>query len=365
MYKVLRRLFLSLIILFSLSSCGEFTTKDEDVDTGTINKVEVFLTEENLGRFYTTIALDTQFSCSVIFNEWHGDGTIKVRGDTSRIRLKKSFTLNAAGRKYILERGQENGGIYNRMAMRAYQLAGLPACDTASVALFLNDEYLGCYNLITYYDEEEMGGELYKCYFVDYDDLDNNHPIYSLSKKKFPDDDNFVNMSNLLTAVTGFSDEDWRSFVLDNIDVDKMAAYLAVHDFFTVKDTGCSNFYLYYDGKYKILPWDNEQCLQENRKNYKLCDDNQLIKRLAAVTEIKTAYNQKMQELFTGGGGTCILDTLRSEAADMFDRLAPAMEQDPVYSTNYQDFMKIKTYVLDYLDKTAGRAAEVDKLTLH
>ena len=288
--------------MYVLVGCGEFTTKDDDVDVGTVQKVKITLNEEALSRFYSTVSLDTSISCSVIFGKYHGDSTLKVRGDTSRIRLKKSFMLKVNGKKYVLERGEENGGINNRIAMRAYQLAGVAACDTESVALFLNNQYLGCYNLITYYDEEVIGGELYKCWFKDYDHIENNHPIASLSKKKFPDDDNFTNLNCLLVAVTTFSDTEWRQFVLNNVDIEKTATYLAVHDFLTVKDTDCTNYYIHYDGKYRIVPWDNEQCLLENRREYFPCDDNQIIRRLATVSEIKTVYNQKMQKLFVGGG---------------------------------------------------------------
>ena len=49
----------------------------------------------------------------------------------------------------------------------------------------------------------------------------------------------------------------------------------------------------------------------------------------------------------------------------MFDNLATAMESDPEYATSRQDFMKIKAYVLKYLDKNTGRAAEVDRLILN
>ena len=72
-----------------------------------------------------------------------------------------------------------------------------------------------------------------------------------------------------------------------------------------------------------------------------------------------------MQELFIGGGATCILDTLSAEASAMFDNLSTAMKSDPVYAMSYSQFMEEKAYVLNYLDKTAGRAAETDKLILH
>ena len=367
MRKILRVSPLCLIILLSLTSCGEFAgLKEDDTDTGNVEKLEVFLDGDDLNRFYSTIALDTSVSCSVIYDGWHGDGTIKVRGETSRIHSdKKSFTLKIDGKKYMLERGQENGGLYNRIIMRAYQLAGLPACDTESIGLFLNGEYLGCYNLITYYDENIIGGELYKCYFPHFDHMENNHPITSLSKKKFPDDDeNLVNLGILVAAVTNLSYDEWHRFVLKNVDVEQMAAYMVVHDFFTVTDTKRTNYYMHYDGKYRMLPWDNENCMMEDRSDYNPFDDNQIVARLSEIPEIKAAYNRIMGDLFTGGGSTCILDTLKDEAAAMFDNLCTAMEQDPVYGTSRQDFARIKAYVLSYLDKDTGRSAERDKLVL-
>ena len=72
-----------------------------------------------------------------------------------------------------------------------------------------------------------------------------------------------------------------------------------------------------------------------------------------------------MENLFTGGGETCILDTLKAEAAAMFDNLNTAMEKDPVYGSSKLDFARIKTYVLSYLDKDTGRAKEKDKLVLN
>ncbi len=363
MHKVLR--FLPLFLILSLFSCGEFTTKDEDVDTGAISKVQISMSDDNLHRFYSSVTAGNYTSCMVEKGHWRGDGEIRVRGYSSRLNYKKSFSLVIDGRLYILERGESTGGLYNRIAMRAYQLAGVSACDTESVALFLNDEYLGCYNLITYYSPDTMAGELYKINISARFDMGRNHPLVSYCEKKFPDDDDLSNLEHIFAACTTFSDEEWCSFVNTNVDVDKTAAYLAIHDFLTVTDTTRTNFYLQYDGKYRLIPWDNELCMIKDRDSYKLCYDNQLINRLGIVPEIRASYNRIMDELFTGGGETCILDTLKEEAADMFDRLVPAIEKDPLFGMNRQQFMAEKAYVLGYLDKNTGRAAERDRLILH
>ena len=149
------------------------------------------------------------------------------------------------------------------------------------------------------------------------------------------------------------------------MDIEEIASYMVVHDFFTVVDTRGANFYINYCGKYRLIPWDNERCMLGNSSAFTLCDDNKLIRQFAAVPEVKEAYNRRMQELFTGGGAASILDQLQSEAGAMFDSLSTAMENDPVFGTSRQDFMNIKSYVLNYLDKDTGRAADGDKLILH
>ena len=131
-------------VLAAFVSCGEFVgSKDDDVSIGKAQKLEVFLSDDNMMRFYSSVSTNESFPCSVIYEKWRGEGKIKVRGYTSRMHPKKSFQLKVDGRKYVLERGDELAGISNRIAMRAYQLAGLPACDTETVGLFLND-FLGC-----------------------------------------------------------------------------------------------------------------------------------------------------------------------------------------------------------------------------
>lgn len=186
MHKVLRFFPLFFILIISLTGCGEFTTEKNDVKTGKVSEVHISISEDKLQHFYNSVSTDNYTWCMIEKDSWHGDVEIKVRGDSSRMRRKKSFALKVNGKKYMLERGQQNGGIYNRIAMRAYQLAGVTACDTESVALFLNDEYLGCYNFIIYYDPDTMDGELYKCWFSAISNMGSNHPLSSQSEKKIP-----------------------------------------------------------------------------------------------------------------------------------------------------------------------------------
>ena len=342
----INRFALLLLVLAAVAGCGEFTTKDDEVSIGKAQKLELFLTEENLMRLYNTVSRSGSVSCSVIYEKWRGEGKIKVRGYTSRMHPKKSFQLKINGRKYVLERGDVLGGVSNRIAMRAQQLAGLPACDTETVGLFLNDEYLGCYNLITYYDEDILGGELYKSYFEDYDNMENNHPLRSLCEKKFPENDDFSNLENLLAAVTTFSDAKWKEYVLENVDIEKVASYLAVHDFLLVNDTFKTNLYIAYNEKFYLLPWDNESCIGYNEESYDMGGDNQLTKRLVSVPEVKAAYNRRMKELFMDDG---ILSTLKADTEKMFAAADTAVKNDPNITDGYDKYLREKERFLRFL----------------
>ena len=348
-------LYFPLLLALILTGCGEFTTKDDDADIGRAQKLEIFLTEGNLYQLYNTVAISGTVPCSVIYEKWRGEGRIKVRGYTSRMHPKKSFQLKVDGRTYVLERGDEVAGISNRIAMRAHQLAGLPSCDTETVGLFLNDEYLGCYNLITYYDEDILKGELYKTYFEEYDDMSKNHPIHSLSQKKFPEDENLSNLDNLLAAVTTFSLAEWREYVLENVDVEKVASYLAVHDFLLVNDTFRTNLYVAYNGKFYLLPWDNESCIGYNEESYDMGGDNQLTRQLLAVPEVKDAYNRRMRELFIDDG---ILSTLKADVEKMFADADTAMRNDPNFKDGYDKYLREKERFLRFLSPS-GRVSRL------
>ena len=116
-----------------------------------VEKVQIYMHQEELQAFYNSMAESFYTPCILEKDKWRGDAAIKIRGNTSRREHKKSFGLKINNKKYMLERGQESGGLHNRIVMRAYQLAGVPSCGVESVGLFLNDSYLGCYNFITYY----------------------------------------------------------------------------------------------------------------------------------------------------------------------------------------------------------------------
>lgn len=347
---------LSIIVLILLSGCSDFIgIKNKDVDIGNLNKVSIYLDNDEKLKLYNTVSDRDYVQCTIVVGDYIADAQIRVRGYTSRLYPKKSFTIKTGGQKYIYERGSSDAGIKNRIAMRAYQLAGLKAPNTESVGFFMNEEYLGCYNLIDDYDGQELSNyhnvdkaELFKCFFENYNDMTKNIPLRSFTEKKYPnDDDNYSNLEYLIASVIGSSDSAWRDFVYQYIDFDRVASYFAVHDFLAVRDTYMTNYYIFHYSKFYFLPWDNESCLILGTGSFG--GDNQLTKRLFTVPVVKETYNDRIDELFKNTGTGNILTQLKDESEEMFKSVDAAARAEK--GLDYNKFLQIRQEVADFWDK--------------
>ena len=173
---LLRRLFplfLLLTAVLLLAGCGKFvglSDGSDDYDTG-LSEVRLSLTEENLATLADSVTYDIYADCLYELEEGRGSGEIRVRGFTSRMHPKKSFTLkknldDPDHSKEALDAGGDPWISYS-LAMYAYQLVGLPAPQLSPVSLYLNDEYLGYYNRLPLYtddldDSYGENGQLFK-----------------------------------------------------------------------------------------------------------------------------------------------------------------------------------------------------------
>ena len=175
-----------------LGSCGEFAgwNPSDDEDTGALEDMNLYLGDEELEILYDSVVVDESASCRYRVDGATFEGFLNIRGLTSRMQPKKSFTLERAnGEKWALDAGGDPWFEY-ALAMRAYDLAGLPVSGFSPVALYLNDSYLGYYNIIPLYNEDlndhygaSSSGELFKICLHDFaEDI----PIWGDSEKKFP-----------------------------------------------------------------------------------------------------------------------------------------------------------------------------------
>ena len=252
-------LLLYLVFFFSLFHAeGSWGfTPEAELELGPIKKIRISLSPEAMLELYPTVKADDYAPCTYEERGRKIEARIRVRGFTSRLHAKKSFTvkmkLNGESLKYSIE----GNSVQNRIAFFTYNLAGLRVPDTEGAALFINGEYLGCYTKIKLYDQDTLkndyygiSGQLFKCYFpkMGYD-----QPLSGRSEKKFPDDNDFSRLERLIYNVTYMDNEEWSRWLEANADRDLIARYMIVHDFLAVKDTSLTNFCVYDYGKFSCF----------------------------------------------------------------------------------------------------------------
>jgi hypothetical protein len=296
-------------------------------------------------------------------NRW-----IRARGFSSRQSYKRSFTLKTdddddSEDKYALNACYaDESCMRNRLAFETYQDLDIPAPENEPTALFLNDEYIGYYDMVPIYDGEDLMDyydaddlELYKCHFCEYEGNDSfgeEHPLQSLSEKKYPDDDDYETLNSMIIKYLELDDDEWNEWVGENFDVEATARYCAAHKLLQVGDTAYFNYYIVViDGLYTLLPWDNEQCLYDDFNESEL---SRLQKRLLQDgSPVLERYEVIMTELITEGyyiEGTSVAEELMNRVYEYHDEIDRAVYYDNYRNYDYDDFLDSESYLIDNIE---------------
>ncbi len=336
---------LFIAVLF-FTSCGEFRSFDgpEQPDLGSINKIKIYLSEEDKNKLYNSLFDHDYAHCTYRENSHVYDGWIKIRGDVSRAYPKKSFTLKFIHaneeKKYSLDASfKDPSQARNCLAFEAYRYMGLPVPKTEAAALFINDVYIGCYTKIELYTADMLDPvfgtcEMFKCKFKD---MGNDLPVYYLSEKKIIEDNDFSSLSRLISYADNMPDVQWLDFVNNNFHIELTAKYLFVHGYLSVTDTSKKNFNVVYNGKYALLPWDHEANMRRNyngnavlSSNDSFTGDNMLISRLLMEgSPIRAAYIEIFKDEITNHvNPDPLVEKLLEEKDEIYNSIRDAVKYD-------------------------------------
>ena len=367
-------LLFTLILSVCIISCGEFLGFGDppELDLGNILKVRLYLTTESMDKLYESVSETDFVPCIYQVGNRRYEALIRVRGFTSRIDPKKSFTVkfeNNQGQlvKYALETAYDSF-VTNRIAMYAYRLIDLPAPETTGIALYLNDTYMGYYTRLEAYTEHQLesyyygnNGELFKANFID-NNMGNHVPLQALSEKKFPDNNDFTTLNTLICNAKNMDDESWLNWVDNYIDKDEFVKYQTIQGYMSIKDTQYLNFYVYNYGKILLLPWDNEQSMNLEFDRY-LHGNSFLTSGILKDPYCRAQYTNNLRVLFLSdqtdilplldldnpGNTTNIIDDLIVEANRIFFEVYRAIDYEPTNYFTYNDFITEKKRILDFL----------------
>ena len=366
---------LLLFLIFSLFSCGEYIGFDDpdQPDLGDINKIKIYLSEEEKNKLYNTVTEDDYAHCTYKEDGRVYDAWIKIRGDLSRVYPKKSFTLKFIygdnEKKYSLDASYKDpSSARNRLALEAYRYIGLPVPETEGAALYINDIYIGSYTKIELYTAKMLApvfgkAEMFKCKF---DDMGNDFPIYYLSEKKIIEDDDFSSLSRLISYAENMTDSQWLDFVSNNFHIELTAKYLFIHSFLSVTDTSKKNFNVLYNGKYALLPWDHEANMRRNYNgeavssaSYSFEGDNILMRRLLMEgSPVRDEYIRIFKDEITEHAGPDPLpEKIKAEKDSIYNEIKDAVKYDDnrYYSSSvFEDDMKSGGLMDQFLDEREG-----------
>ena len=247
---------------------------------------------------------------------------------------------------------------YN-LVMYAYSLVDLtiplPATQLYPVAHYMNGEYLGYYNIIRIYDEtlDDAYGEEGELYKIRFHDPGNAIPAEENCEKKYPDDDDYSSLNTLLVYSEHLETSEWVPWIEENVDLESVAAYMAVRDFFSIADTSFTNFYIYAGDKYRILPWDNDRMFSLEGS---IGGNNVLTRRMLESDICKQYYIDIMADCFLGSGpGTYqyIIGDIQDRKDELELLLEPAASED-VFYMDYSSYLEEMSYIDDFLSSRPG-----------
>jgi hypothetical protein len=354
MGRQLRNKTLGFIAFLILASCGEFVgiLPDEDaVETG-LPSVKISLSPDEMSDLYDSVTLDLAALCAYEMDGIRGWGEINVRGFTSRMNPKKSFTLLLEDEetKIALDAGGDPWMSYN-LIMYAYEQVGLPAPQLSPATLFLNGEHMGYYSRLPLYDSsiDDFFGEKGELFKIRVFDIGQDVPTQSMSEKKYPDDDDYSSLNLLLVNAAHMSTDDWVSWIEDHVDLENVARYMVVRDFFGSADTYNTNFYIYAGDSYRILPWDNDHYYRYES----IGGDNLLTTRMLESPLFQEHYKSVFNKYFLQSSEHNIIDSLKSYLETLYADLEEAVDLEPVFYLKSEDFDWEREFILSFLDDRA------------
>jgi spore coat protein CotH len=330
--------------------------------------------------------LDTYYPAHVA---WRGQIVrnvgIRSRGTGSRSGTKPGLrvdfnrfdpTQHVLGLKSVVLRNhvQDPSQLHERVAMRLFARAGLPAPREAHVRLFVNDEYAGLYAVVEAVDKmflaDRFGQDDGFLYEYDSDPGDapyrfeDRGPLPSAySPKPFKPvtherDPDARPIADLARAIAHTPDSDFKRVVSEFLDLERLMAHVAVEAFLAeidgvLGDWGMNNFYLYrFEGSPRstLIPWDKSEAFKggvaasiwRNVDDVPAANRNALIVRAMRETELRGLFLDTLLRCADEGAW------LEAEIQRGADQIREAVREDRWAPYGFDEFEAEVQRLLDF-----------------
>lgn len=311
-----------------------------------IPRIDITIHPDTLNWLYDNVDSEREFRARFIFNNGKVNDTLqdigfRLRGNTSRVSLKKSFKLSfntfVKGREYHgLEKMNLNGEHNDPSVSRALlywkilRTAEIVGPRANHVKVYINGNYYGLYLNVEHIDEEftekyfgNGNGNLYKCYYGadltykgsspnNYKFQANGQRVYELKTNEAEDD--YSDLAHFIKVLNNTSVEDLPCAIENLFNVQSYLKIAAL-DVITGNWDGYifnkNNYYLYHNpssGLIEYIPYDTDNTFgidwfninwsKRNIYNWSYPDQPRpLFRRLMQVPEYKAQYTAYIKEI--------------------------------------------------------------------
>jgi CotH protein len=323
---------LLLLLGLLLAAPATAQTGDELFDPSVLNDVRLTMKADDWQTLKDHYLEDTYYRADF---QWRGTTVpivgVRSRGTGSRnphkpglkIAFDQYLDQKPFGLKSIVMANaiQDPAMLKQRLGLLMYARMGLPSPRVVHARLFVNDEYIGLYELIEPIDKPflarvygtdaagkvENGGYLYEYHWkADYawDYLGSDLGIYAeLFEPKTHESDPpailYQPFAQLFRDLNDAPDSLFERTLADTIDLPQFVRFLAVENFIAEHDGflgywSANNFYVYrFQGQrlMQFLPWDKDEAFWERRLDiFHNTDTNVLASRVLAIPSYRRLY---------------------------------------------------------------------------
>jgi len=188
---------------------------------------------------------------------------VRRRKGGMKVHFKKEHSFKGMTGINVIFESSPRWLLSEPMAYELYRLAGVPACLTEHLRLWVDGRLAGYYLVIEQPNKSFLArnkrndaGSLYKVYWM-YQGLVDQH---RKKTRRATEPDDLVNLEAGLTKTSG--EQQWQ-FIQKNFNVDEFAGYYAVNMCIENWDGFFNNYYLYHDekdtDKWEMYPWDEDK----------------------------------------------------------------------------------------------------------
>ncbi|MBN2716792.1 MAG: CotH kinase family protein [Deltaproteobacteria bacterium] len=264
--------FAGLFLLMAIWGCMESPHHDS---FGLPLTFSIYVDADDLSAMRTSLHAKPKVPAQIWINDENFDAKILHSGATSIKNFRRSYELYLAkpfdGMSVF--RLNAMGGDYSTMratmAYHAYELVGFKMPRYEPLALWVNDEYYGVYQLQQLFTEPDywrdaaLKGDMPEFMYQAFKALlGSGEDIYANLEQKFSvkyGSKEYVGLEEFLRRLAGTPSDEGRQRIEEMGDVSQILLYMAMTQYLNHKDGITNNFYFVstiQNPRFRILPWD-------------------------------------------------------------------------------------------------------------